>query len=170
LCQRIEAGCINKSQLWREIVGQGFVVGRSLVGKWIRQNYRANVKTAEPLLCKAKKVTAPCPRELAWLLIGHSDKLDEEEKQHLNDLLKDNSLAELRQRAHKFIQIVHDGLTDKWATWIKRCCQSAIQELKNFAIGLERDSATVYEMVAQSWSNGLSEGHVNRLKYLKRQI
>jgi transposase len=169
LCRRIEVGCTNKSQLWREIVEQGFAGGRSLVGKWIRQNYRANVKTTEPVVCKATKATAPCPRALAWLLIRHSDELEEAEKQLLNVLLQDEALAELRQLACKFIQIVRNGLTDKWATWIQRCCQSVIQELKNFAISLQRDSAAVYEAVAQSWSNGPTEGYVNRLKLLKRQ-
>jgi hypothetical protein len=165
LCRRIEVGCTNKSQLWREIVEQGFAGGRSLVGKWIRQNYRANVKTTEPIVCKETKATAPCPRALAWLLIRHSDELEEAEKQLLNVLLQDEALAELRQLACKFIQIVRNGLTDKWATWIHRCCQSVIQELKNFAISLQRDSAAVYEAVAQSWSADKADREPAELPY-----
>ncbi|MGB4872688.1 MAG: transposase, partial [Candidatus Promineifilaceae bacterium] len=44
------------------------------------------------------------------------------------------------------------------------------KELKNFAIGLKRDEAAVYEAIRQPWSNGPTEGNVNRLKFLKRQM
>jgi transposase len=177
LHERIQAGCTNPGNAGAVMAGNrwprsspGFAGGRALVGKWIRQNYRANTKTAEPPICKKTKAVAPCPRELAWLLIRHSDELEAEEKQLVNVLLQDDALAELRQLAHQFIQMVRNGHTDKWAAWIQRCCHSAIQELKNFAIGLERDHAAVYEAVAQSLSNGRTEGHVNRLKFLKRQM
>lgn len=170
LRQRIEAGCTNKSQLWREVVGQGFTGTRTLVGKWIRQNYNPNTESAEPLVGKETSVTAPCPRELSWLLIRHSDELEDDEKQLVKLLLQDDNLAQLRQLAHQFLQIVRNGLVDKWTDWIERCCKSAIQELKNFAIGLQRDCAAVYEAIALSWSNGRTEGHVNKLKFLKRQM
>jgi transposase len=147
----------------------GFAGGRSLVGKWIRQIYRANVKTAESPAGKETKVAVPSPRELAWLLIRHRDELEEDERQLVNLLLQDEGLAQLRELAHNFIQMVRNGLTDTWTSWIESCYESAIQELKNFAIGLERDSTAVYEAIRQSWSNGPTEGHVNRLKFLKRQ-
>jgi transposase len=170
LHERIQAGCTNKSQLWREVVGQGFTGTRTLVGKWIRQNYHPNIEPAEPRRAGAEtKVAVPSPRELAWLLIRHRDELEEDERQLVNRLLQDNGLAQLRELAHNFIQMVRNGLTDKWTFWIESCYESAIQELKNFAIGLERDSAAVYEAIRQSWSNGPTEGHVNRLKFLKRQ-
>ena len=48
--------------------------------------------------------------------------------------------------------------------------QLAIKELKNFAIDLKRDETAVYEAIRQPWSNGPTEGNVNRLKFLKRQM
>jgi transposase len=53
---------------------------------------------------------------------------------------------------------------------LKNSCASTIQELKNFAEGLKKDGATGYEAICQLWSNGRTEGHVNRLKFLKRQM
>ena len=169
LRERIQAGCTNKSLLWREVVEQGFAGTRSLVGRWIRQNYNANVKTAESPVCKKTKAAAPCPRELAWLLIRRRDELEEEQKQLVNLLLQDDSLVEVRKLAHQFIQIVRNGLSDKWSSWLESCYGSSIQELKNFANGLERDRAAVYEAICQPWSNGRTEGYVNKLKFLKRQ-
>jgi len=46
---------------------------------------------------------------------------------------------------------------------------SAVNELRNIAINLKRDAAAVYAAIEQRWSNGPTEGNVNRLKFLKRQ-
>lgn len=170
LRQRIESGCTNQSQLWREISDKGFSGSRTLVGKWIRQNYATKVKTTDKLPRPKAEVKVPCPRELAWLLIRHNDELDEDEKQLLKVLLQDDKLAELRQLARKFIAMVREGLTEDWSSWLESCCDSAVKELKNFAVALKRDAAAVYEAIDQSWSNGPVEGHVNRLKFLKRQM
>lgn len=65
--------------------------------------------------------------------------------------------------------MVRNGLSEEWASWLKSCCNSVIKELRNLALGLKRDGAAVYEAIRQPWSNGATEGHVNRLKFLKRQ-
>jgi len=48
--------------------------------------------------------------------------------------------------------------------------ESTVKELKNFAEGLKKDGSGVYEATRQAWSNGPVEGHVNRLKTIKRQM
>ena len=42
--------------------------------------------------------------------------------------------------------------------------------LRGFAEGLSRDIDAVRAALAYQWSNGPTEGHVNRLKLLKRQM
>lgn len=170
LRQRIAADCTNKSQLWREIKEQGFTGSNSLVRKWVRQNYNTNGETARGLSAKQIKIALPSSRELAWLVACHVDELEADEKQLLDVLLRDAEVAELRQAAHEFMQIVRNGLDEEWASWLKNNRESAIKELRNFAEGLKKDGAAVYEAIRQSWSNGLTEGHVNRLKFLKRQM
>ncbi|HSM57104.1 MAG TPA: ISL3 family transposase [Candidatus Sulfomarinibacteraceae bacterium] len=170
LRQRIANGCTNKSQLWREIKEQGFTGSRTIVGKWVRQNYSTNGETTADLSAKKVKVTLPSSRELAWLIVRHGDELEEEEKQLLDVLMRDGELAELRQAAHEFMHIVRNALDEEWASWLKSSCSSAVKELKNFAEGLKKDGAAVYEAIRQAWSNGPTEGHVNRLKFLKRQM
>ena len=170
LRQRLEAGCTNQSLLWREISAQGFTGTRSLVGKWIRQNYDTPAQTKDRLSRKKSKVEVPYPRELAWVLIRHKDELDDNEQHLLQVLLQDDKLAELRQLALKFMRIVRNGLSEQWPSWLESCCVSTVKELKNFAIGLKKDGAAVYQAIQQSWSNGPTEGHVNKLKFLKRQM
>lgn len=170
LRQRILEGCTNKSQLWREIKEQGFTGSRTIVGKWVRQNYCTDGETVEELSAKKVEVTLPSSRELAWLIARHTDELEADEKQLLDVLMCDTELAELRQSAHEFMHMVRDGLDEKWTSWLKDSCASTIKELKNFAEGLKKDGIAVYEAIRQPWSNGPTEGHVNRLKFLKRQM
>lgn len=170
LRQRIADGCTNKSQLWREIKERGFTGSRTIVGKWVRQNYNTNGETTEELSTKNVEITLPSSRELAWLIARHADELEEEEKQLLEVLMRDTELAELKQAAHDFMRMVRNRLDEEWASWLKNGCASTINELQNFAKGLKKDGVAVYEAIRQSWSNGPTEGHVNRLKFLKRQM
>ena len=47
---------------------------------------------------------------------------------------------------------------------------SALEALRRFATGLRDDYAAVKAGVTLAWSNGPVEGHINRLKMLKRQM
>ena len=38
------------------------------------------------------------------------------------------------------------------------------------AAGIEADAAAIREAISSRWSNSVVEGHVNRLKMLKRQM
>jgi transposase len=140
LRQRIEAGCINRSQLWREISGQGFNGSRTLVGKWIRQNYATKDNATEKLSGKKTEVAIPSSRKLAWLMIRRSDELEADEKRVVELLLQDAKLAELRELTHEFMHMVRNSSSEKWSSWLERCCESAIKELRNFAIGLHTGS------------------------------
>jgi len=55
-------------------------------------------------------------------------------------------------------------------TWLDSASGSALSELHDFAAGLRRDRAAVRAAVEPPWSNGLTEGQVNRLKMLKRHM
>src|SRR5205814_6694777 len=56
------------------------------------------------------------------------------------------------------------------ASWVRVATASAIPELRSFATGLLRDWAAVQAALTSPWSNGQTEGQVNRLKMLKRQM
>jgi transposase len=58
----------------------------------------------------------------------------------------------------------------KLSLWIVRTFDSGVKELKAFANGLQKDFLAVKEATTSEWSNGQTEGQVNRLKLLKRQM
>ena len=53
---------------------------------------------------------------------------------------------------------------------MERASQSRIPEMKSLAAGIERDRAAVVAALAYEWSNGTTEGQINRLKTLKRAM
>jgi len=55
-------------------------------------------------------------------------------------------------------------------TWIARVRASEIADLQRFATGLLLDKAAVQAGLTLEWSNGQTEGQVNRLKTVKRQM
>ena len=54
--------------------------------------------------------------------------------------------------------------------WQERARAGASVELRRFAEGLARDQAAVQAALEVPWSNGPVEGHINRLKTIKRQM
>jgi transposase len=170
LRDRLAEGCTNQSQMWREICKQGFTGNRELVSKWIRENGMSPRANSTSPAIQKDTIALPRPRALTWLLIRRKDELDEDEQYLLKLLLRDTKIAEIRTLAHKFMHMIRNQADSEWDLWLEACCQSAVKELKNFAISLRRDGAAVYEAIRQPWSNGPTEGHVNRLKFLKRQM
>ena len=53
--------------------------------------------------------------------------------------------------------------------WKLKVAESSFLELQRFAKGLERGQEAVLAGLTESYSNGMTEGFVNKLKLIKRQ-
>lgn len=54
--------------------------------------------------------------------------------------------------------------------WLAASAATSVIPLHNFALGIQQDYAAVRAALETSWSNGQTEGQVNRLKFIKRQM
>ncbi len=54
--------------------------------------------------------------------------------------------------------------------WLDACQDSGLTNLQNFAAGIKQDYEVIRAALETSWNNGQTEGQVNRLKMLKRQM
>jgi transposase len=54
--------------------------------------------------------------------------------------------------------------------WLQQATESGIPELAAFAEGVRRDLVAVQAAMTLPWSQGQTEGQVNRLNRLKRQM
>ncbi len=69
-----------------------------------------------------------------------------------------------------FGRLVRERDAAAFAGWLRETEQSHVAELRGFAAGIRRDQAAVEAALTWDWSNGQTEGQINRLKVLKRQM
>jgi transposase len=69
-----------------------------------------------------------------------------------------------------FFGMVNGRCADALDGWLDRASQSGIAEMKSFTRGLLLDKAAVTAALTYDWSNGQTEGQVNRLKTIKRSM
>ena len=79
-------------------------------------------------------------------------------------------IKEVREGAHAFAQLLRERQSDGLPAWLAHAEQSTVSEMRSFATGLRQDEAAVTAALQYEWSNGPVEGHINRLKMLKRQM
>lgn len=169
LKERCAAGCHNAAQLFRELKAQGF--GGSYMSVWesvhgLRAPTSGGQGRASP--------PAPSAYSVACWLQGHlSAKSSAQEYQRafverLCQLAPD--LEEVQTLAQQFIQIVRDHHCSELPLWLERAQQSQCAELRLFGVGLGQDLTAVTAALSSEWSNGQTEGQVNRLKTIKRQM
>ena len=105
-----------------------------------------------------------------WLCLRPSETLSSEEQAALGSILaEDTALArgyELRMRFHAIVNGRDIVALDSWLADAHVSRLSAFIILAN---GIERDRAAVDAALTFDWSNGPVEGHVHRLKLIKRQ-
>jgi hypothetical protein len=72
--------------------------------------------------------------------------------------------------ADEFTTLIRKQSTGTLVDWLSRAEVGACPEVRHFAEGIRRDESAVNAAVTMRWSNGPVEGHVNRLKTIKRQM
>lgn len=176
LRERWEQGCHNATELAREITAQGFRGADSLVRRLItgwRAHLPANLCCVRRLQSGAPPlvhtVTAS-PRAAAWLLSRQDKELKDEQRLLLTKLFEVCPEAQTAQSlARRFQQIVTGRKDDEFDAWLADVARSKLPEFKSFACTLGKDGA-VRAALTSPWSNGQCEGHVNRLKMIKRMM
>jgi transposase len=110
-------------------------------------------------------------RRAAFLLLKPPEQLDTDQAAcvaHLQSASPEVATATALARA--FAETVRHRQREHLDEWIQTAQTSGIRELRYFARGLQRDYAAVAAGLSLPWSAGPTEGHINRLKTLKRQM
>ena len=161
--QRWQQGCHNAAQLWRELREQGFTGQSRIVRDWIRKHcgWRRCQTGQQP---SASTPPRSSPRQVAWLLL----KQPEDARSYLEELCRRSpEIATCASLAREFCRIIRqrDG-----AAWLRWRDAAPASPLANFAKHLCRNEEAVLAALQQPWSNGPVEGHVHRLKLIKRSM
>jgi transposase len=111
------------------------------------------------------------PRRATWLVLRRPELRTPEEHERLTQLTaQDATLADAIALAQDFAPLVRQRQPEQLDPWLARAAVSPLVPLQRFAKGLHDDYDAIKAGVALPWSYGPVEGHINRLKTLKRQM
>lgn len=164
-----EAGCRDAVVLWRELQAQGFngsdrTVQRHVVG-W--RTLGGGPKAAR----EAVSAKAPSPRQARWWLTLPSERLSASQRRFVEVLVRDNHRVRTAQRlAVAFGCVLRGRNAAALDGWLVEAGACEVAEYRDFAEGLQRDAVAVRAAITSPWSNGQTEGQVNKIKMLKRQM
>jgi transposase len=176
LRQRWEAGEHSATQLWHEVRAQGFRGGYRSVARVLapwRGRQRGRTRGPQATTVAPATPTAPAltARQMAYSLLRRPEQRTETEQSQLTQVQQaDPLLATLATYTEAFARMVRERAADRLDSWVEGVLASPWRELKRFAQGLRQDYAAVKAALTLRYSNGPTEGHVNRLKLFKRQM
>ena len=156
------AGCRNGAELWRRLVNQGFRGSLRVVTEWMTRRRRADRMRAQGLL------KAPSARTLARLMsLGrdHLTRMDAVTVAAVEAGVPD--LADARHLVERFGAMIRTKASTELDGWIEQARTSLVASL---ARGVAKDVAAIRAAITEPWSNGQTEGQINRLKLIKRQM
>jgi transposase len=121
------------------------------------------------VLPAARKGATLSSRNLSIALCRKEEEWNEEQKPLLNTLLQK---SELLQQCRKLCLEFKTLMEQKKGSHLENWCQKASQlhPFANFVKGIRQDFQAVCQAMSSAWSNGQTEGQVNRLKNIKRQM
>jgi len=120
----------------------------------------------------AEPVAQPLtPRRATWLVLRRAEHRTAAEAQQLAQLHAQSAeVAEAIDRAQDCTALVRQRQPERLDPWLTRATASTLEALQRFARGLREDYEAVTAGVPLPWSTSPVEGHINRLKMLKRQM
>ena len=176
LRERWSAGAHSGSRLFCEIKERGYTGSESLL-RHVLGEWRAELPPQARQGPARKPRLAPKPgkrrlssRGAAFLMILPSSKLTKVQQQQVAQMNLNQELQAVYLLSQEFVTMLKEGLVEALEGWLKRAKACQVTELGSFVNGIRRDYAAVRAAFSLPWSNGTTEGHVNRLKFLKRQM
>jgi transposase len=171
LRKRWDEGQHCATRLHAEIVEMGFTGSQSIVARYVqgwRDKYQSDINGRR----KRSGFAVPSPQTCALVLMypNHS-RVTADLSTFANKLVGENpEIATVQNHALAFVSLFKDYCPGRLRQWIEDAATSGIAELRGIAQSLKRDHDAVEAGLTMQWSNGQTEGQVNRLKLIKRSM
>jgi transposase len=173
LRRRWTDGCRTGTRLYREIVGQGYRGSRIQVSRYLTR------LRLEPVVRPSIEETAAqppecglTPQDATWLVMRPVGDRTDAERRALGQVCGlSPEIEAVVSLGGRFLAMLRDRPgAAACDAWVADADASGIPELRRFAIKLKQDLPAVRAACREPWTNGQTEGQVNRLKLLKRQM
>lgn len=163
---RWQAGERNGLAIYRDIKEQGYDGSERTVYRYLEPLKQAEVKASIDVH-RLQKFTASTA---IWLFVCDPETLGPIEKQDLEMFcLASSQLKQAYDLLQDFLFMVHKREGRRLGAWLAKVAESGLPELQSFASGIEKDKDAVQAGLTWPINNGMIEGHVTKLKLIKRQ-
>jgi transposase len=165
LRERWNSGCTNAAQLWAELRDRGYPGGPTYVRQYLaRFRGSAAAPQPKPAVPKVKAVTS-------WIMTSPGNLADADRAGLDAILAASPELALVAASVRAFAAIMNERRGRKLLEpWMAAADATGEPALRSFVTGLRADQDAVTNGLSLGWSSGPVEGHVNRIKMLKRQM
>ena len=165
--KRWKNGEHNGLVLWREITNQGYTGTERSVYRYLKTLKQAEVRVS----VNPERIQKYSVKTAIWLFMRDPKKLNEIEREDLAAFCQaSTSLKKAYALLQDFLSLVHQREGQRLDTWLARTAESELPELQSFAAGVEKDKDAVQAGLTWPINNGMAEGHVTKLKLIKRTM
>jgi len=168
LTSRWNQGCHNVARLYEEIVAQGYTGTQRTLQMRLRpfRSQKARPVSQQTIILDKP----PSPRGVALMMVRPTHSRTREQTAYLDQLIQSNeTIALVFTLAQDFGRLLRkrEGQVrlEQWKTAVRAI---GIAELIAFVDGLADDAEAVAHGCSLRWSNGMVEGFVNKVKWIKR--
>jgi len=173
LRQRWDAGERNGTVLWEELKAKGYTgSSRSVyrrLAKWREHPRLRGLPASLESVPRSPFEDVTPGRVVGWML-ARPGKLRPEAEAQLDQITQmDGTLAQARELTHGFLDLIRHHSGEGLDAWRKRVRACTVREFLTFARSVEGDKAAILAGLTLPYSTGPVEGHINRLKLIKRQ-
>jgi transposase len=172
LIRRWRESGADSRQLWREIRALGFAHSARTVGRFITRLRRASEGGYAPEVHASPytRPQGPSARAVSFVMVCPAAHRSDDAQRYLDQLCQvDARMARAHGLSQAFLAMVRERRGQDLEAWRAEALHSGVEPLARFARGLQEDLAAVTAGLTLEWSNGVTEGHVHRLKLVKRQ-
>jgi transposase len=177
ILKRWKEGCRNATQIHREISEQGYPGAYQNVVR-ITRYLKGQEVLGEPLPDTSPGISAS---QAAGILVKRPENRSEEELRTLRRLKTVHQVTErcctLFEEFEEFAGMFRDKeqrseeqARSRLKKWTEQAKASGVPELKAFAVKLLQDIEAVVAGMILPYSQGQTEGRVNKLKFIKRSM
>ena len=163
LRQRWDEGIRSTERLHAELRGRGYRGSLRTLRRLTARLRQDTAVPAPPPAPKAKKVAS-------WILTPPGDLTDGDRAALARITGRCTELKATGDLVREFADMLCRRRGERLEAWAGQAEASPVSELRGFAKGLRKDWAAVTAGLTVSYSSGAVEGHVNRIKMIKRQM
>jgi transposase len=163
LQQRWEEGVRSTERLHEEIRGRGYRGSLRTLRRHTAGLRQETTRPAPPPAPAAKTVAA-------WILTPPGNLADDDRAVLTAITARCEELGATRALVCDFASMLLHRKGSELPGWADQAEASTVRELRSFAAGLRKDWTAVTAGLTLPYSSGTVEGHVNRIKMIKRQM